>query len=555
MINKSERYQKEISRRELIFVSCVVALIINCIVGFINCSWFFRVPKGWVYLGTLQSDMQTYTAIFRELFENGNGFFYGSPHEIREFMAPPIFIQFPFIILGWLWHLSGFSIPTVWEIFRISFTFLFCISLALMLSEFLKKRGWFLIAFVLSVFGSGSLIFVIAFLKGANVPPTSDGLTSFLAQYYYSEQAVHWWGLHLFRTLYYPVEIMTHSFFFLAIYFLIKRQLLLFSLFFFLTWFSGIFAAIELSGIILIFLLVEFLFLKDKKSVLFLVVSTLIILVFMLYYKVFIPTFPVGKSLEIQHRQFSFPPLTFYDYITHYAWLLLFLLPSFFKRKFWQEIIQEPMGRLLLIWIGVVFLLTQNDKFLPGNGVQPPHFFRGYLFLGLSILVIFWFSYFAENFIKNHYKVFKLVIVVCLLVAMVDGFVFTVCMYKRIPHPGVSTIRVQTKEILDYLNTLNTTRHILVLSPDRHLDVIIPAQTPHRSYLADIMATPFWEEKFNDFQKFLITQDERSIINKYYIDTIIVHHEFFPFIEQWRPRSVSLNLKRANPFWRVYYIQ
>ena len=123
MIDSSGRYRNEISTRQLIAVACLVALIINCIVGFINYSWFSRVPEGWVYLGTLQSDMQTYTAIFRELFENGNGFFYGSPNEIREFIAPPIFIQLPFIILGWLWHLSGFSIPAVWELFRIGFTF------------------------------------------------------------------------------------------------------------------------------------------------------------------------------------------------------------------------------------------------------------------------------------------------------------------------------------------------------------------------------------------------------------------------------------------------
>ncbi|MCD6386406.1 hypothetical protein J7M23_11595, partial [Candidatus Sumerlaeota bacterium] len=522
--------------------------------GFINYSWFSRVPEGWVYLGTLQTDVQTYTAIFRELFENGNGFFYGSPNEIREFIAPPIFIQLPFIILGWLWHLSGFSIPAVWELFRIGFTFLFCISLALLLRVFIKQRLWFLVAFVMSVFGSGSLVFLIALLKGGNVPPTPDGLTSFLAQYYYSEQATHWWGLHLFRTLYYPVEIMTHSFFFLTLYFLLRRRLSLFTLFFFLTWFTGVFTAIELSAILVVFLLVELLLLKDKKSTSFLLTSSLIILVFLSYYKLFIPAYPVGKSLDIQHRQFPFPPLTFYDYITHYAWLLLFLLPSFFKGRFWHTLIHSPTGRLLLIWIGVVFLLTQNDKFLPGHGIQPPHFLRGYLFLGLSILVVLWFSYFAENLPKNH-KIFRLIVGIFLVIAMVDSFVFTLCMYNRIPHPEVSTIRLQTREILDYLNTLKTTRHILVLSPNRHLDVIIPAQTPHRSYLADVMATPFWDEKFNDLQQFLMSGDVQPLLNKYHIDTLIVRRELFPFIQQWHLVALSLKLERQNTFWQLYTIQ
>ncbi len=541
-----------ISSREIIFIAFLSALLVNLIVGYINYSWFHRAPEGWVYLGTLQSDMQTYTSIFRELFENGNGFFYGSPQEIREELAPAIFIQFPFIILGWFWCISNLSIPLVWEIFRILMTFLFSFSLAFLLRCFFSQRRWFIVAFIFSVFGSGSIVFLVALFRGTQVPPTPDGLTSYLASYYYAEQALHWWGLHLFRNFFYPVELLIHSFFFLTLYYLIKQRYHYFALFFFLTWFSGLFAALELSGIVTLFLMYTYFKTKEAKRGKALLAVLLISLLFIIYYKVFIPSYPVGKSLDVQHTSFTFPPLTFYDYVVHYSWLLLFLVPSLFFKDF-RRFLQKNIYTLLFIWIGVVFLFSQNDKLLPGAGIQPPHFLRGYLFMALAILTIVWFRWFSATFPQKGILI-KVATVILLCGGLTDSALFSLCMYYRIPHPEVSTVRQQTVDVLHYLNTWDGTRHIVVLSQNRHLDVVINSQTTHRSFLSDIMATPFWEEKIQTLQNFLMTANEGELVETFSVDTIIAHKDFFTFMNQWTPNEVTIELEYENALWRVYSV-
>lgn len=547
-------HDDELKRRQTVIYALITSILIVILVGGINYSWFKRCPDSWVYLGTLQSDMQTYTAIFRELFENGNGFFYGSPHEIREHLAVPVFIQFPFILLGWLWRITSLSFPAVWEIFRILFTFFYCISLALLLKLFFKTRGWFILAYIVCLFGSGSIVPFLAIVKGGGVPPTSDGLSSLLASYYYTGQSMHWWGLHLFRNLFYPVELLIHACFFMTIYFLYRRMIVPFVILFFLTWFSGIFGAMELAGIILLWLVLEYTITKDRRIFIFIIIVLFISLIFVVYYKIFIPLYPAGKALEEQHREFPIPPVMLYDYVVHYSLLLVFLIPAFLYREFLKDVSSKPLLRLLIVWIVTVFLFSQNDKFMPGAGIQPPHFLRGYLFMSLAILLIYWFKFACQYNLFDR-RIAKTAIAVFCALTFVESLFFTVCMYERLPHPEVSTIRLQTKEMLDYLNTIDETRHVLTLSPNRHLDVILPAQTKHRPYLADCMATPFWSEKFERLQRFISSGFESDLFHEYNIDTLIVRREFFPFMQFWHPSRAKLHMEYENSFWKIYRVE
>jgi hypothetical protein len=62
--------------------------------------------------------------------------------------------------------------------------------------------------------------------------------------------------------------------------------------------------------------------------------------------------------------------------------------------------------------------------------------------------------------------------------------------------------------------------------------VVIPAYTPHNSFMGDVMATPFWAEKESDLGRFLREGKSSGVLEKYGVDAIIVPVALAPEFER-----------------------
>jgi hypothetical protein len=203
----------------------------------------------------------------------------------------------------------------------------------------------------------------------------------------------------------------------------------------------------------------------------------------------------------------------------------------------------------LLVWVAVVFLLMNNQWFVGGGGIQPPHFSRGYLFFPLALLMLLWLRGLPALRPFSAQNARSVLLTLLLIVAVPDNALFLYAVAARQPHPGVLTVQRETKEVLDFLNAQPGRLHILC--PDTKLGVLIPAHTLHNSLIGDMMATPFWEEKRADLDRFLREGRRSGVLEKYGIDTIIIPAE-------WRYHFGQLvgdvRVRYQNALWIVYEV-
>ena len=101
----------------------ILGTAIALMITLINFQWYLRSSDEFIHTGFLQSEQTSYTAIARELFENGTGFTYAIPYSIED-DSPRIYFHLPFFLIGWAWKISSLPFPLIWEIFRLLFVVL-----------------------------------------------------------------------------------------------------------------------------------------------------------------------------------------------------------------------------------------------------------------------------------------------------------------------------------------------------------------------------------------------------------------------------------------------
>ena len=193
-----------------------------------------------------------------------------------------------------------------------------------------------------------------------------------------------------------------------------------------------------------------------------------------------------------------------------------------------------------------VIILSQNDKILPGEGIQPPHFLRGYLFIGFCILVFTWIQRVAQN-ITPRLKIL-IPVVVLFIVSIPDSALFLIELATHQPHPGLLTYPAETDEVLKFLEKQPGSLRILNIAPK--LGDWIPARTHHRPLLAEAYTTPFWVEKRKAIAALIRIGRKSRVIEKYKIDLCI----FPQSIHNHYEKHIKLNTDRQVFHNRLWFV-
>lgn len=543
--------------KKILLVYIVIIIAVMSAPFFIQCYWASNIPEEFHFTGFLQSDQITYTAIFRSVIERGNGFSYSYPYAAPSAENPKIHFQLPFTMLSWLWKISG-SLILPWEVMRYFFGILFFLALVVFIDaifenvwkgegESHEKIVYRLLVFLILVLGGG-MAWMFTSIKYFLSNPDS---LSFLELFSSVEGTYHWWFLNIFRNVFYPLEMLYHFFFIIAMLGVVNKSKPLIFIGQAGACISGVFVGIEVSAILIVYYLIECLIQCHKDNLKNLLISLSIFLVFFVYYAVFIQTSSIGQNLVEQHKQNIHEIIPIWEYIPSYGILLLMSPLVFLNKDFRRRILESHAGRLMVVWGVVVLLLIQNDKLLGSKSVQPPHFTRGYLF-SFFVLISSLGLYQVRKKFKSVSKLFKFFS--CLIIVAVfipDNILFIAERFSSPPHYNVLTFEKERWSLFEFLNTLN--RQSTVFTSDRKLGDQIPAFTHHASILGQIYSTPYNEQKSEMAEDFFKNKNVDLFIKKFDIDLIIL-----PIINTRQyEQTVYLPEMQAiysNKVWKVYKV-
>ncbi len=547
----------ELINKKIHFFSILIILIILIIPSFMLIFWNSKLSDEAYYTGFLQSDQLVYTGLFRSVVERGNGIFYSYPYSPPGDDNPAVYFQLPFTLLASIWTLTN-NLVISWEIYRYIFGFIFLYFVLIFLNdifkiffketEFKPHSQYYLLTIFIILISGGGLAWIVSLLKVSfSADASSAGLIETFKKV---EGNYHWWFLNLFRNIFYPLETGYHAFFFLSLIGITRKRYFLIASGHILACINGVFVGAELSMILIAYFFIEFIIRRTKYNFLNLLSAVIIFAAFFSYYQYYLGSFPIGKDLVSRLKVTIYDIIPVIENIYGYGILLLTTPFVFFNKDFRNRIFKTEHGRLLFIWLIVVFALIQNDKFLPtGKNIQPPHFTRGYFF---SILVIisalglfpFWTKLYTRK-VKTSF--FTLVLAVLFFIP--DNILFVSERFTDIPHPNVLTISKETKSALDFLNNLNKQK--VTFSPDRNFADLVISHTPHCTIFGQLYPTPFNDEKTAMIEKFFRNENVEEFVNKYHIDLIILPKTYMAPFERIVKRNSWVNIYH-NSQWVIY---
>jgi len=527
--------------RFFLFAACL-GLATALVFSAISFSWARRTPPGWVYSGFLQSDQHQYTAIAREVFERGSGLTYVIPYSLDDDPAP-VYFHWTFIALAWLQRLTGLPYPVCWELWRALWSTAFFLSFALLLDRILPSGKMRTLVFILVMYGGG----IAAALAGANrlLLPLAGGQGSeFLDAFAATEGAYHWWFLNLFRNVLYPLEATYHCLFFLTLWAAISQRGKTFLVAFAATAACGVFTTANLAVILGPWFAIECLIVWRRRSDLAalpgpflkqsMVAFILVIAVFLIYYAVVVPAYgEEGAAMLRQHTQYPMPLIPLRGYLKAYFWPLAGTLLALASPAVRRWLAGEPRGRLLIVWIVGTILLANNHWVLRPDGIQPPHFTRGYLYAALALCAAVGLQLQQEKWRSWLRLANKRTAVLVALAAIVlltsDNLAFVAEIAARTPHPRVLTFEQQTREALEAIEAQGTPGkrlNVLNLGDDK-IGILIPVYTRHNPFLADVIPTPDYYGRQADLEAWIRGGGQTPLLEKYAIDLIVIPRRLY----------------------------
>lgn len=442
--------------------------------------------KPYVFTGYLQGDQPSYSAFAREVFERGNGITYANPMDYRE-DAPRVLSNGGYVLLGWLFKLTGGRQILAWEIWR-TFWAICCFGLFGFLTfSLIRQTPVRNFAYLAGCFGGGMAWVWLLAEQGTAVFGRLN-----LEAIYRAEGGLTWWCTNLFRQSLYPLELYYHALLFLCLFLFLKRRYVLLCIVFALLWWSHVITALLASSVLLPLLLLEC---RDKdrwRERTAFIVMVCVVLAFVFYNKVYLQSFESIRLWTGQTLSFDFAfdlrllPRVLGPFIIAPVFLL-------FPNRFSRYVYRSRGGRLTLVYFFATLAWSQNDLILE-PAIQPLHFLRGHLFASAVLL-----TGIALERSRLHWRLFAYrsprrgliqacVAIVLIIIIFSDNMLFLGGAMQEIPQTGLLTITPQEDAMLEAMATLEGSR--VVFTPMHKLGILIASETPHRPYIADTVITP-----------------------------------------------------------------
>lgn len=428
----------------LFLLSIILALPL---VAFLIHYYTAHAP-GLIPTGFIQDDDVVYVSNARQHIEGKFSLTYSNPFSSPS--SPSIYSQPYNFLLSFFLYLKikpGFVISIFGLISAIACIF-FLLKLVNHLYPKLPYRN---IVFLLLTWGGGVTAFAGLIANQTIFKGTYPG---FWGGIYMIDPGNGWWGMNFGRILIISTEAFYHLLFVAGIFLIIKHRWTPALVASFVVCWSHPFTGVEYLAIVCGWLFLEKFFLKNK-AIPWWVFGSFYLLFFLhlFYYLFFLNQYPEHKKL---FNVFSVDwGYSFRVFIP--AYLLVAVLAGFtFYRQKLKSVFREEHQRLFFAWAFIAFLLSNHEWFI--KPIQPIHFTRGYIWLGL-----FLFSIPGLLKILDTLKNKKVALAVFILLFLSDNILWYADAFKsKQNHETVRHISQDTEEILSWLQHHTTTNDLLV---------------------------------------------------------------------------------------------
>jgi hypothetical protein len=439
--------------------------------------------------GFIQYDQPAYVAIAREYFDQGFHFFYNNPY--ADYDMPRIYFQPHLFLLGFLQQL-GIDPGALWVAFSGVGTLFAAFVAVRFYGEVIGLRGPAEKLGLLCFFWGGGVAALIGFVHALVIGKVT------VAAIFQFDPGRGWWVLNFGRNLVYgPTEAYYHGVFLLCMLFLVQRRFGLAIALAALLSLSHPYTGIELSLIVVAYLLIERLN-GDRSVTLFhLAGSNAVFCFHVWYYLFFLNRFADHRAVQSQIELIGITESWFYPPRTFIPALLIVGVLAIARLWRWpgfRQVVRDPKNRLFLVWFIVVFGITQHYHFM--RPIEPIHFARGYdwtalFFLGAPLLVSL-----LERLLRANIKIpaMRLLPILAFLAFMLSDNLIWFASFMRPSASKAVLVTTQQREVLNWLARSAEPRD-MVVTADPTLGYLVSTYTRVRSWAGHPLNTPHFEQR------------------------------------------------------------
>jgi len=465
-----------------------VSLIPVLLIEVTSLRWALHPPQEYVYTGYLQNDQHAYTALIRELYENGNGIVSGNPHNVNR-TRQHYFFSLPLNLLSIVERISGLPFWLLWDCFRVFWGALMGVTLYRLVRTVLSPDGPVNLAYLAGLFGGGmAWLFSLALYTVGAEPGLIPALDQVEADYQF-------WLLSVFRQALYPLELYYHTLAFAALGYAISGRTRPLYVLFPIIILSHPFTMIEVTAVITVFAAVEFVLKRERLLIGPALCALGCAAAYGLFSVFVVRESPEGASIIGQSRRYFLHTLPLWKLIPAYGFLLLAAVVGLVLAEPRRRLLQARSGRFALSWVAVVFLLSRTPAWF-----QPLHYTRGYFLLGLVLLVGIAFAPEIAAFTRQ-IRWGRPLCAAAVAILALDSLLFTIRLTTVPPQQEVLLLPTDMAQVIDRLNQYPGEQ--IVLTAHQRLEYLIPSMTPHRTLIGQDMYTPWYLPKVAEIRKWL----------------------------------------------------
>ena len=455
--------------------------------------------------GFLQYDQPMYMAAALKHFEGGFFPTYGLPYS-ADYAIPKLNVQLSLLFLGGVTQLTGWDPGHVYAGFGVIAGIVMLWVAIRLLREFAGP-----------LHGVAGLLVILLFLWGGGILTLSGigaGLVKGLRLSYWDMRDVAFqfdpgdgnWFLNLGRNLYYPLEAFYHAIFFGAVICLRQRRYAVAFAMLLLTMAIHPFTAIELSVVLGGIAALEWSLRADPPPIWLLIGIGVALPIYILQGLLLIPRLSSEQAALTAQHAVNWP-ITWHAMVPAYLPVGLIVAWRFWRAPSWRELLAQRDVRMLLVWFVGCFALINHDLVVKGH--QPIHFTRGYDWTPLALLaapvVYGWLQRPKRWFIR------ATLVPAFLAVALFDNASWFGRFYIEAALGRSLTFMIPSDmdAVFQRLRKPDLSQGVVV-SNDASLRYLAVTYSPLRSWASHPHATPFYDRRLAEMERFLAEGTEPS---------------------------------------------
>jgi hypothetical protein len=345
----------------------------------------------------------------------------------------------------------------------------------------------------------------------------------------------------------YPLEMLYHTLLLAQLYALMRRRYGAATLWFTTACLSNPYLGLQVLGLQAGALLLSI----RNRSVArrWIRVSAAVAVGFVLYYQRFLPADPMAQSIIVQHRVAFDQPLSLHDFlIGHGAAVALLVFSVLISRTFRHDLLHSRRLRPVLVLLAWTALLVENGRASWFSGLEPMHFTRGYLFLGLWLLAFFGLRRVGQELPQLRKFATAAAIAVCVLV-IPDNVIFLTEQWRVPPGEGHLFLNDTTAELARFLQEHPQPRRIATF--DLALSEYLAGIPNQWTMFGTPLTTPFFAEQCTAFEEFFKRGAWGDIGVNNRIDTVIISTAETSEVEALA-RNPEWSRTLANAEWQMF---